>query len=165
MILYHGGIEKVEKSEIRIPNRGLDFGTGFYTTTNIGQARAHARRGVIRAKVQGKKLKVSELYDQVVFRTAKSINQLRFTGSHVIEDFETKTHLSSRLYPIIQELISEISKRYTLNEIAATEQLYSSKFYDQLEVEETGIWYLSISALMDIFDEEKQTGKLVLEDL
>jgi hypothetical protein len=32
--LYHGSIEIVERPEIRIPNRTLDFGTGFYLTSS-----------------------------------------------------------------------------------------------------------------------------------
>lgn len=38
MTLYHGSIEKVEVPEIREPNRTLDYGSGFYTTTSYQQA-------------------------------------------------------------------------------------------------------------------------------
>lgn len=38
MILYHGSLEIVEKPEIRNSNRTLDYGTGFYTTTDFNQA-------------------------------------------------------------------------------------------------------------------------------
>jgi len=40
MLLYHGSNVVVEKPEIRVPNRNLDFGMGFYTTTNIEQAQS-----------------------------------------------------------------------------------------------------------------------------
>jgi hypothetical protein len=36
--LYHGSIEIVERPEIRIPNRTLDFGPGFYLTSSEKQA-------------------------------------------------------------------------------------------------------------------------------
>ncbi len=39
MKLYHGSTEIVVKPQIVKPNRALDFGKGFYTTTDITQAR------------------------------------------------------------------------------------------------------------------------------
>ena len=39
MTLYHGSLEIVEKLQILQANRPLDFGTGFYTTTSLQQAR------------------------------------------------------------------------------------------------------------------------------
>lgn len=36
--VYHGSLEKVIAPEIRHPNRTLDYGCGFYTTTNYKQA-------------------------------------------------------------------------------------------------------------------------------
>ncbi len=38
MIIYHGSNVKVEKPAIIVQNRFLDFGFGFYTTTNKAQA-------------------------------------------------------------------------------------------------------------------------------
>lgn len=34
MILYHGSLDIVEHPQILEPNRPLDFGSGFYTTTD-----------------------------------------------------------------------------------------------------------------------------------
>ncbi|MBR4199077.1 MAG: DUF3990 domain-containing protein [Bacteroidales bacterium] len=39
MILYHGSLEIVESPKILEPNRPLDFGSGFYTTSSMQQAR------------------------------------------------------------------------------------------------------------------------------
>ena len=44
MILYHGSNVEVREPQILKPNRTLDFGQGFYTTTNIEQAADFARR-------------------------------------------------------------------------------------------------------------------------
>lgn len=44
MELYHGSIEKVELPEIRIPNRTLDYGAGFYLTSSYDQAESWVRR-------------------------------------------------------------------------------------------------------------------------
>ena len=40
MILYHGSLEQVICPEIREPNRTLDYGSGFYTTTSFKQVMA-----------------------------------------------------------------------------------------------------------------------------
>lgn len=39
MILYHGSLEVVQQPRVIEANRPLDFGPGFYTTTNLQQAR------------------------------------------------------------------------------------------------------------------------------
>jgi hypothetical protein len=36
--LYHGSIDIVKEPEIRVPNRRLDFGSGFYLTSSLKQA-------------------------------------------------------------------------------------------------------------------------------
>lgn len=46
MKVYHGSLEIVEKPIIRIPNRTLDYGNGFYTTTSESQATAWALRKI-----------------------------------------------------------------------------------------------------------------------
>lgn len=38
MRVYHGSLEIVRQPEIRKPNRTLDYGEGFYTTTDYQQA-------------------------------------------------------------------------------------------------------------------------------
>jgi len=42
--IYHGSIEVVKSPEIRQPNRSLDYGYGFYTTTSFEQARKLVER-------------------------------------------------------------------------------------------------------------------------
>ena len=44
MKLYHGSIDCVESPEIRIPNRTLDYGAGFYLTSSHEQAKNWVRR-------------------------------------------------------------------------------------------------------------------------
>lgn len=48
MILYHGSNMIVEKPRLIEQNRFLDFGYGFYTTTNRAQAESFAKKVVIR---------------------------------------------------------------------------------------------------------------------
>lgn len=44
MKLYHGSVERVETPEIRMPNRTLDYGAGFYLTSSYEQAENWVRR-------------------------------------------------------------------------------------------------------------------------
>lgn len=44
MKIYHGSIEVVNNPTIRQSNRTLDYGTGFYTTTSLEQAKAWVKR-------------------------------------------------------------------------------------------------------------------------
>ena len=44
MIVYHGSNVVVKEPKILKPNCELDFGNGFYTTTNLDQAIAFAKR-------------------------------------------------------------------------------------------------------------------------
>lgn len=48
MILYHGSNTVVEKPRLIEQNRFLDFGYGFYTTTNKSQAESFAKKVVVR---------------------------------------------------------------------------------------------------------------------
>ena len=51
MKLYHGSIEIVEQPEIRMANRPLDYGYGFYATTSLSQAEAWVRRRMAEMKL------------------------------------------------------------------------------------------------------------------
>lgn len=48
MIIYHGSNMIVDKPKLIEQNRFLDFGYGFYTTTNKTQAESFAKKVVIR---------------------------------------------------------------------------------------------------------------------
>lgn len=50
MILYHGSNMTVKEPKILDSNRYLDFGLGFYTTTNKDQATNFAEKVVLRRK-------------------------------------------------------------------------------------------------------------------
>lgn len=60
MKLYHGSLEKVDKPEIREPNRTLDYGGGFYTTTSYEQAEGWVRR---RMKEEEKEIGYVNLFE------------------------------------------------------------------------------------------------------
>lgn len=48
--LYHGGSDIIKEPEIRIAERTLDFGTGFYTTSSKTQAENLVRNRIARMK-------------------------------------------------------------------------------------------------------------------
>lgn len=51
MKVYHGSLEIVKNPEIRLSNRTLDYGYGFYTTTSYEQAEAWVKRKLSEKKV------------------------------------------------------------------------------------------------------------------
>jgi len=53
MKLYHGSNQAVEKPQIIAAVRGLDFGRGFYTTSNYEQA-VRFTKNVVKRKKEGK---------------------------------------------------------------------------------------------------------------
>lgn len=50
MILYHGSNVQVSTPKILVTNRMLDFGAGFYTTSNRQQAVKWAKTQTIRRR-------------------------------------------------------------------------------------------------------------------
>lgn len=77
MILYHGSSVTVEHPKLIRQNRYLDFGFGFYTTTNREQAVDFARRVTWRRKAGTATLNVYSVDEAVAF---KECSLLRFDG-------------------------------------------------------------------------------------
>lgn len=76
MKVYHGSVEIVDKPEIRIGKRTLDYGIGFYVTTSESQAIDWTLKRCIA-------LKLTEGYVNVYSIDEKAIRQLkmlRFDG-------------------------------------------------------------------------------------
>ena len=67
MILYHGSNLTVDKPKLVPQNRYLDFGFGFYTTTNKAQAIGFAEK-VFRRRGEGlKTVSIYEIDEQMAF--------------------------------------------------------------------------------------------------
>lgn len=71
MNVYHGSLELVEKPEIRIGDRFLDFGYGFYTTLNQEQALVWGR------KLRARKNKATSFVSEYSFDYEKAKQELR----------------------------------------------------------------------------------------
>lgn len=67
---------------------------------------------------------------------------------------------SAQLFLIVPQIIEHIAKENKVDEEKATELLYTSQLYAQLEDEKTKLWHLSSLALFDMFHEEQQTGSI-----
>ncbi len=67
MIVYHGSNVEVSEPRIVKSNRTLDFGPGFYTTTNEDQAKDFARRVTANRRSGKATLNVYEVNDAVAF--------------------------------------------------------------------------------------------------
>jgi len=67
MILYHGSNVTVERPKLIKQNRFLDFGFGFYTTTNDEQAKSFARKVTADRKTGTPTLNVYELNENIAF--------------------------------------------------------------------------------------------------
>lgn len=67
MILYHGSNMVVTETRLIKQNRFLDFGFGFYTTTNKIQAISFADKVTKRRKVGSKVVSIYELDEETAF--------------------------------------------------------------------------------------------------
>jgi hypothetical protein len=67
MTVYHGSNVEVREPKILKPNRELDFGNGFYTTTNIDQAIAFSMRVTQNRGVGAPTVSVYEIDEKAAF--------------------------------------------------------------------------------------------------
>lgn len=67
MILYHGSNLTVENPKIITPNRYLDFGKGFYTTSNFEQAQNFADKVTARKKEGESTVSIYEFDDTKLY--------------------------------------------------------------------------------------------------
>lgn len=77
MKLYHGSLIEVREPQILIPNRTLDFGYGFYTTTNLEQARQWVN---VRKRGNAHMVGYINVYDFANESIDKRLSVLRFDG-------------------------------------------------------------------------------------
>lgn len=78
MILYHGSNVTVEHPKLIKQNRYLDFGFGFYTTTNREQAVNFARKVAERRKIGEATLNIYSVDETVAF---EECSLLKFDSS------------------------------------------------------------------------------------
>ena len=81
MRLYHGGLLKVEKPQLIEPSnlRTCDFGSGFYTTTDLEQARRWAKIRQTRDRVSTGHVSIYEVSEDLL--EAADLKRLIFTSA------------------------------------------------------------------------------------
>jgi hypothetical protein len=68
--------------------------------------------------------------------------------------------LATCLTFLVPQILELIIKEYHVNDEQATDIFYSSALYEGLEDEATKLWHLSAHALFEMFQEERETGKI-----
>jgi hypothetical protein len=64
----------------------------------------------------------------------------------------------------VESVVKELIQQKEISLYDALLYLYSSQLYRLLEKESTKVWYYSPKMLVDLLEEEKQTGKLILPE-
>jgi hypothetical protein len=77
MTLYHGSTVAVESPSLNLSRKNLDFGIGFYTTSNKGQAMDFARKMIFRKLP---KTQAVSVYDFDVDAAESVLDILRFSA-------------------------------------------------------------------------------------
>jgi len=76
VLVYHGSNIVVERPKLIVPNRALDFGSGFYTTENLGQAESFANNVVNRNEGNG--IPTVSCYEVDFEKMLRALHVLRF---------------------------------------------------------------------------------------
>ena len=66
---------------------------------------------------------------------------------------------------IVTPLVSLIAERDHVDEDTALRNLYASKLYQDLEIEETKVWHYSAETLYTLYREEKETGEITYPEV
>ena len=141
MIVYHGSNLVVEKPKLVVQNRFLDFGYGFYTTTNKIQAISFAEK-VYKRKNEGiKQVSIYEIDEEKIF---EECSVLRFDfANEAWLDFVSQNrngNYNGEAYDIIYGPVAndDVYTTFTLYQAGALskeqtlEALKIKKLYDQM---------------------------------
>jgi hypothetical protein len=119
MIVFHGSDVAIAEPEIRLSARFLDFGIGFYTTTNLGQAQRWASRVARIRQTRRQFISRYEVDEEI-------LTQLRVIRFHEPDaswlDFVT----ANRLGKPVPENFDVVSGPVADDSVYATVQLYES---------------------------------------
>jgi len=142
MLLYHGTNIRFEAPKIIIPNRALDFGAGFYTTSDKKQAGDWANVVVKRANTGNALLNIYELkedYRQKLnvrkFETANK-EWLDFVCEHRLETYKGDNYdliigavANDKTMPVLQGYMN--AKNKDLYAPVALSEIQADKLTDQ----------------------------------
>jgi DNA-binding Xre family transcriptional regulator len=142
MLLYHGTNIRFEKPKILIPNRALDFGMGFYTTSDRKQASDWANVVVKRSCTGKPLLNIYELandYEQRLnIKKFENINKewLDFICEHRLETYKGDNYdliigavANDRTMPVLQGYMN--AKNKDLYAPVALSEIQADRLSDQ----------------------------------
>lgn len=122
MLLYHGSNIIVEKPKRIQSNRFLDFGTGFYTTTNYKQALNFAQKVATRRKNGNPVVNVYEIDEKNI----KNLSFLKFEkANEKWLDFVSANRNGQQISTDYDLIIGPVAN----DNVYQTFILYSNRFY------------------------------------
>lgn len=160
MILYHGSNMVVSRPRLIHQNRFLDFGFGFYTTTNKVQAMAFAEKVYRRRRKGEKVVSIYELNEQIAFMECSVLkfdfpNQawLDFVSENRSGNYKGKVY--DLIYgPVANDDVYTIFTLYsvgTLTKEQTLEALKIRKLYNQMVLtSEKALSYLKFLGTMPV---------------
>ena len=112
MILYHGSNVVVEQPKLIRQNRYLDFGFGFYTTTNRDQAVNFAQKVTDRRKTDAATLNIYSVEEAVAF---KECSLLRFDSPDAawldfVAEYKEQTLAALKIRKLFNQLVFATEK-------------------------------------------------------
>lgn len=112
MILYHGSNVVVEQPKLIRQNRYLDFGFGFYTTTNRDQAVNFAQKVTDRRKTGAATLNIYSVEEAVAF---KECSLLRFDSPDeawldFVAEYKEQTLAALKIRKLFNQLVFATEK-------------------------------------------------------
>lgn len=141
MILYHGSNVIVDRPKLIQQNRYLDFGFGFYTTTNKNQAISFANKVAKRRETGQKMVSIYEINEVVAFSECSILRfdkpneaWLDFVSDNRSGNYEGETY-DFIFGPVANDDVYRIFTLYTagvLTKEQTLEQLKIKKLYSQL---------------------------------
>ncbi|MDR1792752.1 MAG: DUF3990 domain-containing protein [Bacteroidales bacterium] len=141
MKLYHGSNIVVDKPRILLPNRALDFGAGFYVTTDRIQAEKWATIVVERKKEGNAVLNIynfDEIVDDLLFKhfTKPTKEWLDFVSEHRLWQYKSINYdliigpvANDNTMPVIQAYMNARNKE--LYAQIALEDIRADRLKDQ----------------------------------
>lgn len=160
MILYHGSNMVVSRPRLIHQNRFLDFGFGFYTTTNKVQAMAFAEKVYRRRRKGEKVVSIYELNEHIAFMECSVLkfdfpNQawLDFVSENRSGNYKGKVY--DLIYgPVANDDVYTIFTLYsvgTLTKEQTLEALKIRKLYNQMVLtSEKALSYLKFLGTMPV---------------
>ena len=137
MTIYHASNVEVKMPMLVESNRMLDFGPGFYTTTNREQAVRFAK-GVV-AKRGGSPM----------------LNVYEFDGGVVMDARKYATYLAVVVSPAVVGILAE---SLGIDAVAAMNKYFRSSVYAAISDEGQKLWHHSPQLLASLVEEELRTG-------